>query len=72
MLEPIYTTRFRKQFKLMQKQGKQMSKLHEVMGMIINNPYLLSVATIRCMVNGKTPTAVTYKATGFLFMNLII
>ena len=36
MLEPVYTTRFRKQFKLMQKQGKQMSKLHEVMDMIIN------------------------------------
>jgi mRNA interferase YafQ len=36
MLEPIYTTRFRKQFKLMQKQGKQMSKLREVIDMIIN------------------------------------
>ena len=36
MLEPIYTTRFRKQFKLMQKRGMQMLKLHEIMEIIIN------------------------------------
>ena len=36
MLEPIYATRFRKQFKLLQKQGKQMFKLREVIGMIMN------------------------------------
>jgi mRNA interferase YafQ len=36
MLEPIYTTRFRKQFKLMQKQGKNMTKLRDVIEMIVN------------------------------------
>jgi len=36
MLEPIYTTRFRKQFKLLQRRGKEMQKLREVMEMIIN------------------------------------
>jgi mRNA interferase YafQ len=36
MLEPIYTTRFRKQFKLMQKQGKNMTKLRDVIDMIVN------------------------------------
>ena len=36
MLEPIYTTLFRKQFKLMQKRGMQMMGLREVMDMIIN------------------------------------
>jgi mRNA interferase YafQ len=37
MLEPIYTTRFKKQFKLLQKRGMEMTKLREVMEMIINN-----------------------------------
>ena len=36
MLEPIYATRFRKQFKLLQKRGMQMLNLREVMDMIIN------------------------------------
>ena len=36
MLEPIYTTLFRKQFKLMQKRNMQMLELRKVMGMIIN------------------------------------
>ena len=36
MLEPIYTTRFRKQFKLMKKRGMEMDKLVQVMDMIIN------------------------------------
>jgi len=36
MLEPIYTTRFKKQFKLLQKRGMDMTKLHEVMKLIIN------------------------------------
>ena len=40
MLEPIYTTRFRKQFKLMQKRGMEMIKLREVMDMIINEQQL--------------------------------
>ena len=36
MFEPIYTTLFKKQFKLMQKRGMQMINLREVMDMIIN------------------------------------
>ena len=35
-MEPIYTKPFRKQFKLMQKQGKNINKLGEVMDMLIN------------------------------------
>ena len=35
MLYPIYTKAFRKQFKLMQKRGKEMTKLREVMSMIM-------------------------------------
>ena len=40
MLEPIYTTRFRKQFKLMHKRGMEMKKLREVIDMIINEETL--------------------------------
>jgi mRNA interferase YafQ len=40
MLEPIYTTRFRKQFKLLQKRGMKMKNLHTVMEMIINEKQL--------------------------------
>jgi len=36
MLNPVYTTRFRKQFKLLLKRGIEAEKLREVMGMIIN------------------------------------
>ena len=36
MFKPIYTTRFKKQFKLLQKRGMEMIKLHEVMQMIVN------------------------------------
>ena len=41
MLEPIYTTRFKKQFKLLQKCGMDMIKLREVMDLIINEEPLL-------------------------------
>ena len=41
MLEPIYTKLFRKQFKLMQKRGMEMSKLGEVMNLLINEQPLL-------------------------------
>jgi len=36
MLEPVYTTRFKKQFKLLQKRGMDMAKLREVMEMIVS------------------------------------
>ena len=41
MLNPIYTTRFKKQFKLLIKRGMEISKLREVMDMIINEEPLL-------------------------------
>ena len=36
MLEPIYTTLFRKQFKLMQRRSLDINKLRNVMAMLIN------------------------------------
>ena len=36
MLQPVYTTRFRKQYKLMKKRGMEMAKMADVMDMIIN------------------------------------
>jgi len=37
MLEPVYTTSFKKQIKLLQKRGMEMAKLREVMEMIVNS-----------------------------------
>ncbi|MDR3019550.1 MAG: type II toxin-antitoxin system YafQ family toxin [Treponema sp.] len=41
MLDPLYTKPFRKQFRLMKKRGMDISKLIEVMDMIINEIPLL-------------------------------
>jgi len=35
MLDSVYTTRFKKQIKLLQKRGMEMAKLHGVMEMIV-------------------------------------
>ncbi|MDR2964517.1 MAG: type II toxin-antitoxin system YafQ family toxin [Treponema sp.] len=42
MLEPIYTTRFKKQFKLMEKRGMDILKLGDIMKKIINEEPLPS------------------------------
>ena len=41
MLNPIYTSSFKKDCKLMQKQNKAMNKLDEVMDLLINEQPLL-------------------------------
>ena len=71
MRTPEYYGSFKKDRKLMKKQNKDMNKLNEVMGLLLNEqPFYQNMKTILCMETTRTGGNVMLNLIGFSYIVL--